>query len=220
MAAKLYYYAATGRANQIRLALAASDVEWEEVNPAAFPPTADDKKLWTEIGGNTTTNVPMLKLADGQVFTQSSAIIRAVARRAGLMPSSEEELNLTDKLLADADDLRDASYKCFVTWGAPQELADEFIATVLPLHLGNIERQLIEGGKDFFVGDEMSIADLSLYDAVTSYGSGRVPGDALEAFPQLKEFVDRVASNPKIKAYLAGPIYSALMKFGPETLGK
>eukprot|EP00555_Chaetoceros_dichaeta_P012951 CAMPEP_0198264132 /NCGR_PEP_ID=MMETSP1447-20131203/14904_1 /TAXON_ID=420782 /ORGANISM="Chaetoceros dichaeta, Strain CCMP1751" /LENGTH=220 /DNA_ID=CAMNT_0043952983 /DNA_START=26 /DNA_END=688 /DNA_ORIENTATION=- len=220
MAAKLYYYAATGKANQIRLAMAASDIEWEEVNATGFPPTPDDTKLWIETGGNTTTNVPMVVLADGTVFTQSSAVIRAIARRGGLMPSSEDQLYLTDKLLADADSLRDESYKCFVTWGAEQELADNFIAKVLPLHLGNIERQLIEGGKEFFVGDEMSIADLSLYDAVTSFGSGRVPGDALEAFPQLKEFVHRVASNPKIAAYLAGPIYSALLKFGPESLGK
>ena len=210
--------AATGRGNQIRLALAASNIEWEEI-PATFPPTADDKKEWQEIGGNTTTNVPMLKLADGQVFTQSSAVLRAVARRGGLMPSSEQDAYLTDKLLADAEDLRSASYKCFVTWGAPQELADEFIATVLPLHLGNLQRQLVAGKNNFFVGEELSIADISVYDAVTSFGSKREP-TALLAFPELKDWVERVESHPAIEAFLSGPVYQGLGKFGSETLGK
>ena len=35
--AKLYYYKASGRANQIRLCLAASGIEWEEVNPVFVP---------------------------------------------------------------------------------------------------------------------------------------------------------------------------------------
>merc|ERR1712008_285728 len=142
--------------------------------------------------GNTTTNVPMLEMADGRVFTQSSAVLRAVGRMGGLMPleSDEDGLYKTDKLIADADDLRSLAYASFVTWGAEQKVADAFIETDLPRHLGNLERQLGDG--DFFVGEKLSIVDITVYDAVTSYGSNRVPGDALKEFPMLKAFVGRV----------------------------
>jgi len=222
MSAKFYYFAATGRGQQIRLALAAAGIDYEEINPGAFPPTQEDKDTWQAIGGNTTTNVPMLQLADGKAFTQSSAVLRAVARLGGLMPPADDDDKMyrTDKLIADADDLRNEAYKTFVNWGLPQEAADAFISTVLPCHLGNLERQLIEGGNDFFVGEELTIADVTVYDAVTTFGSGRVPGDALADFPHLKALIGRVEESPKIKAFLAGPHYAALMKFGPETLGK
>ena len=97
-------------------------------------------------------------MGDGKVFTQSGAVLRAVGRMGNLLPKDNDGLYTTDKLIEDAEDLRTASYKCFISWGASQESADEFIATVLPLHLGNIERQLKESSGDFFLGDSLSLA--------------------------------------------------------------
>jgi hypothetical protein len=67
MAAVLYYYPACGRANQLRLALAEAGIAWKDEYPAGFPPTPEEVANWTSIGGNLTTNVPMLKTADGSV---------------------------------------------------------------------------------------------------------------------------------------------------------
>eukprot|EP01063_Lacrimia_lanifica_P006681 TRINITY_DN14194_c0_g1_i1.p1 TRINITY_DN14194_c0_g1~~TRINITY_DN14194_c0_g1_i1.p1 ORF type:complete len:218 (+),score=86.68 TRINITY_DN14194_c0_g1_i1:46-699(+) len=217
MPAKLYYYRATGRGNQVRLALACAGIEWEDVCPAGFPPTEEDKAGWRAIGGNTTTNVPMLQLEDGRVFTQSSAVLRAVGRIGKLMPSDEANAYLTDKLIADADDYRTIAYKSFVPWGASQETADAFISTDTPLHFGNLERQLAH---DFYCGSELTLADITVYDAVTSYGAGRIPGDAFADFPKLKAWAARVAAHPPIAKYLAGEQYAGVMKFDPSTLGK
>jgi len=57
---KLHYHAAHGRGQQIRYTLAAGGIEFEDVCPAGFPPTALETSIWTKIGGNSTTNVPML----------------------------------------------------------------------------------------------------------------------------------------------------------------
>mmetsp|Transcript_23996 Transcript_23996/g.48561 ORF Transcript_23996/g.48561 Transcript_23996/m.48561 type:complete len:220 (-) Transcript_23996:196-855(-) len=219
MVAKLYYYAAGGRAMQIRLTLAASGIPFEDVCASAFPPSAEDRAMWTAIGKNTTTNVPMVVMDDGAVYTQSSAALRAVARRGRLMPTNDEELYTVDKLIADADDLRAAAYKTFVVWGAPQEEADKFISTVLPTHLENFERQLKGSSGDYFVGDKLTVADLTVYDAVVNFGANRVPG-ALDDFKALKAWTERVEHNSVIKVYLASKEYSKLYKFGPETLGK
>ena len=80
--------------------------------------------------------------AGDKFYSQSSAVIRVAARKAGLMPSDEEELYTTDKLIADAEDLRTKAYASFVTWGASKESADIFLNEVMPLHFGNLERQL------------------------------------------------------------------------------
>eukprot|EP00592_Proboscia_alata_P006269 CAMPEP_0194357792 /NCGR_PEP_ID=MMETSP0174-20130528/5232_1 /TAXON_ID=216777 /ORGANISM="Proboscia alata, Strain PI-D3" /LENGTH=232 /DNA_ID=CAMNT_0039127963 /DNA_START=111 /DNA_END=809 /DNA_ORIENTATION=+ len=222
--AKLYYYGAAGRANMIRLTLAASGIEWDDIKPAAFPPTPEEKAHWRSIGKNTTTNVPMLVTSDGRVYSQSTAVLRAVARMGKLYPDTEEgseyELYLVDKIMADADDLRSVAYGTFVNWGASQESADAFIDTTLELHMGNLERQL-EG--EYFVGSKMSVVDISVYDAVMSFGIGRVPqGHAtiLPKYPKLQALTKRVESHEKIQTYLASEANLSIYKFGPETLGK
>ena len=67
MTSVLYYYPACGRANQLRLALAEAGIAWKDEYPQGFPPTAEEVANWTSIGGNLTTNVPMLKTADGSM---------------------------------------------------------------------------------------------------------------------------------------------------------
>ena len=102
----------------------------------------------------------MLEMPDGKTLTQSQAILRAIARIGGLLPNDQDGLYLTDKLMEDASDLREASYKCFVSWGAPQEAADAFIDTVLPKQLGNLERQLKQSDGNYFIGDSLTLADV------------------------------------------------------------
>lgn len=161
----------------------------------------------------------MLELPDGRVYTQSGAVLRAIGRKGNLLPADDEGFYRVDKLIEDAEDLRGASYKSFVPWGATQEAADAFVETVLPLHLGNLERQLKQSSGGFFVGDSLSLVDVACYDAVVNFGSNRVP-TALEAFPELTAWKGRVEANEGIKAYLASEAYAGLGKFGPETLGK
>ncbi|KAL7469073.1 hypothetical protein ACHAXS_009329 [Conticribra weissflogii] len=220
MPASLYYYKATGRANAIRLALAAANIPFNDVYPeGGFPPSDKEKAEWRKLGRNTTTNVPMLQMDDGKVYTQSQAILRFVGRTGNLMPQNESDLFLVDKLLEDAEDLRKESYKCFIPWGAPQESADAFIEKVLPLHLGNLERQLKESSGGYFIGNSLTLADVAVYDAVVNFGSIRVP-TALDDFADLNAWKERVEKHEGIQKYLKSDAYADLMKFGPETLGK
>ena len=216
--AKLYYFSATGRGNQIRLALAAAGIEFEDVT-TAWPPSDEQRQEWAKIGGNTTTNVPMLAFDDGRVFTQSSAIVRAVARMGGLMPTSDEELYVVDKILADCEDLRTLAYSSFSAFGASQEKADAYIDGGFAKHAGNLERQL--GDNDYFVGGKLSIADISVYDACVNYGTATIPGDALKDQPKLKALIKRIEAHPGICKYLGGEQFaSIIMKFSPALLGK
>lgn len=214
--AKLYYFSATGRANAIRFAMAASNIKFEDIN-ANFPPSPEDVALWQKLGGNTTTNVPMLEFPDGKVYTQSSAVLRAVARRGGLMPSSDDDLYMVDKLLADAEDLRQEAYKSFPMFGASKESMEKFKADAFPKHASNLERQL--GGNDFFIGSELTVADVAVYDAIVNFGTARMKEDALEKLPALKKWVKRVEENEGIAAYLASDQWKNVeFKFDQSTL--
>jgi glutathione S-transferase len=217
---KLYYYKATGRANQIRLTLAAANIDFVDVHPASFPPTPEEKEGWRKLGGNTTTNIPMLQIGD-KCYSQSLAVLKVAARLGGLVPSeaNQEDAYITDKLIADSEDFRIEAYKSFVTWGATKEAADRFINEVVPLHFGNIERQLKEKGSDFFVGDKLTVADIAIYDAVINFGESRIPGDSLSEFAALKAWTKRVEASPGIAKYLLSEQYAGLMKFDESTLG-
>ncbi len=220
MVNKLHYYPATGRAHALRLALSAGGIEWEDTFPdGGYPPSEEQVLKWRAIGGNTTTNVPMLEMEDGRVFTQSSAILRAIGRMGSLLPSSDEDLYLVDKLIADAEDLRSAAYKSFVNWGASQDAVKEFMETSFPKHVGNLDRQL--GSKEYFVGDSLSLADIVAYDAIVNFGTGRYPEDMkpLESFPKLEEWIKRVESNEGIASYLGSDKYAKIYKFDKATLG-
>jgi len=217
---KVYYYKATGLANQIRLALAAANIEFTDEYPTGgFPPSPEDKETWKKIGGNSTTNVPMLTIGD-KVYTQSMAVMMVIARKADLLPKNDEEaLHRTDKLLSDAQDFRTAAYKSFVNWGADQETADNFINNVVPLHFGNIERQLKEANSTFFCGETLTIADVSIYDALVNFGTSRLPFDVMGDYPALKAFVSMVEKNEGIAKYLKSEQFAGLMKFDKSSLG-
>lgn len=211
---KLFYYNATGRANHIRLTLAAANIPFEEENPKGYPPSSEQKEKWRKLGRNTTTNVPMLQLGD-KYYTQSSAILRLVARKGGLMPdeSNHEAMYTMDKLIADAEDFRLEAYKSFVLWGASDRDVYHFINKTAPLHFENMERQLKESGTDFFLGNGLTVADVAIYDAVVNFGTSRIPGDSLKKYSVLKEWVKRVESNPGISSYMKSEQYKSLAKF-------
>lgn len=77
---------------------------------SSYPPTAEEKATWLALGKNTTTNVPMLTIGD-KVYTQSSACLRVVARKGGLMPVDEDLQYQVDNLIAAVDDFRSAAYR-------------------------------------------------------------------------------------------------------------
>jgi len=222
MKAKLYYYKANGRANQIRLCFAAANIEWEESHASAYPPTPEEVASWRSIGGNTTTNVPMVVLTNDngkeEVYCQSSAIIRAIGRKANLMPpTNDDHLHYClDKIIADAEDLRSEAYKTVVEFGATQETVNQFVDTKLPNHLENFERQLTD---DWFAGPSITVADCAAYDVIVCYSLERVPSIDRNSYPKLKAWIDRFEQNEGIVKFHDSSSYKeSLYKF--QTISK
>ena len=233
---KLHYFNATGRANQIRIALAAGGVTWED-ELYNFPPTTEARAKWSELtGGNSTFGVPILTVAEGtdqqRVYLQSSAVLRKAGRLGDLKmtlkddPDGDQALYLTDRAIADADDLRSASYRAFVIFGSTQDKADAFAKEVFPKHVKNLEKQLVSAKGDYFGGSStLSVADATLYDAIVFFGRNIITGiegveDPTQS-PAIKAWIERVESNPRIKAYLESDQFKNIqMKFTKVVLGR
>merc|ERR1711939_229765 len=106
-----------------------------------------------------------------------------------LRPTDDEEAYLCDKILADVEDVRNASIKAIARFGATEEAQRNYMTNILPLHLGNLERQL--GDNDYFVGNKLSVADISAYDLFRHNCLAMVP-KILGKLPKLAAFVERM----------------------------
>jgi glutathione S-transferase len=102
-------------------------------------------------------------------------------------------------------------------FGATAEAQKDFHDNQLPKHLGNIERQL--GDNDYFVGNKMSVADITVYDFCRSYAINMVP-DALEKFPKLSAWFVRMQANDDIAAHESSERFKGYMKFSPIEMCK
>lgn len=231
---KLHYFCATGRGNHIRLALAAGGIPFED-EFGSFPPTPEDRAKYSKLtNGNTTFSVPILTLDEGtdaqKVYIQSSAVLRKANRMGDLKMTltddsdGDREAYLTDRAIADADDLRKAGYGGFVWLGATKEVADKYAKVVLPKHVKNLENQLVSAGGDYFGGSStLSIADVTLYEAIVFFGLNIIAGaEGIEdpCGPAMKAWIDRVGSDPRIKAYLEGDQYKKILgRFNKSSIG-
>jgi len=220
---KLYYWPATGKAHAIRLCLAEVGVEWEDVvfdkenkdlpvyASATSLPTHASTKSYTdfcamcrEMGGNFTTNLPMLEV-EGKFYTQSHAVYRFVARKTGLYPKRIEDGYVVDNILAHVEDARKASYDILFAGGTAQDFLDK-----TSKHVANLERLL--GDADFFLPDVFTLADILVFDLLHNFYKAQVP-TVLEGHPRLSAFYDRVAGRTNIAAYLASEQCARIDKF-------
>ena len=78
---------------------------------------------------------------------------------------------------------------------------EELAQTLVPRHLGNLERLLGQHGGLWFTG-HFSLADVRVADLCLHLFAPSLPG-CLEDFPRLASLVTRVKARPRIAAYLA-----------------
>lgn len=189
---KLIYFNGKGRAETIRLVLAAAGVNYEDkrIEKADWPAL----KPTTPWG-----SLPLLEV-DGKTIGQSMAIARYVAREACLAGKCGVDQALVDSIVDSITDLREKFISLMFTAdeSAKEKGLVKFNEETLVTSLGNLDKAL--GGKNYFVGDKLSLADLHFYgvfEAIVGFNAG-----ALKGHPKLKDLFDRVASNAKVAEYL------------------
>eukprot|EP01087_Luapelamoeba_hula_P007681 TRINITY_DN187_c0_g1_i1.p1 TRINITY_DN187_c0_g1~~TRINITY_DN187_c0_g1_i1.p1 ORF type:complete len:218 (+),score=48.27 TRINITY_DN187_c0_g1_i1:40-693(+) len=208
----LTYFNLSIRAEVPRLILVLNEVDYEFVGVTDWR-TSKAERLAT--GLYTFSQMPLYQEPGGFSLVQSNAIIRYLAKKYNLSGSSVQEEAKIDVINEGVVDLTYAIYKVVFYTPAGEQREEgkaKFVKDTLPKLLGHFEAVLAKNndGTGYLVGDKISYADLSFFDA-TKF---------LQQFPGASEFlqekaplcaglVRRVGEIPQIKAYLDSNPYGA-----------
>ena len=193
---RLTYFNARGRAEVSRLIFAAVGQQFEDVRI--------EMNEWPSFKSQTPLGqMPVLEY-EGVQLPQSLSIARFLAKQFQMAGRDHFEQAKVD---AVADTLSDPLAKfASIRWEKDEtkkkEAYRKFFAEELPSHLKNLETlaKLYSGGGPFFVGNQLTWADLYFYDAAESLL--QADATALNQFPWLKRNRQEVERIPKINAYL------------------
>ncbi|XP_077985260.1 hematopoietic prostaglandin D synthase-like [Glandiceps talaboti] len=192
---QLIYFNSRGRAEMTRLIFAAAGVEYDDVR--------FEQEQWeTEkaTGRYPFDQIPILKV-DGYILAQSRAIARFVAKEHGLAGKDNLENAKIDVIVDVLEDVL-VDFLDFFFFETDEEkkkvLESKYNTNRVPVSLRGLEKLLKDnnGGDGYFVGDDLSWADLAFL-AQMDYD---VPRNAtlLDDYPKLKALRERVMALPKI----------------------
>ncbi|XP_005104565.2 glutathione S-transferase 1-like [Aplysia californica] len=192
---KLMYFDGMGRAEFIRLVFAAAEVPFEDVR-FTHQEWPKYKKL-APFG-----QAPYLEVAS-KSYGQSVAIATYLAREFGLHGKNNLEGLAVDQVLGLIQDLIQFGIKIYheKEKGKRDELIQGFKDVHQPQFLGYFEKLLSDNGTGYLVGNDLSLADIAVFDVVTGW-LGTYMGP-IDDFPLVKALVDKVWERDGIKSYMA-----------------
>jgi len=189
------------RAEVSRLALYLGDVEFENRHPSR-----DEFRAAKSDGSLPFGQMPIM-IVDGETIAQTGAIARFCGKLSGLYPADALAAAKVDQLIDAATDI---TTKVSPTMRIQDEAAKmaarrALAEDTLPTWFGYLEALLPEGDDAFFVGDNMSIADLAIWRLMGWFTGGfldGIPATVVEAFPRLMAHSERVGSHPKVSQWM------------------
>lgn len=138
-------------------------------------------------------------------LTQSTAILRHVARKAKLTGENDAEQAKLEMLEQQAIDLRQAFTGLCYNKPQFEQLRPEFVKSI-PDKLKPWSVYL--GEKKFLAGDRLTYVDFLLSDVLSIYQT--FEATAFTGFPNLASYVQRVESLPAIAKYHGSGVYHKL----------
>ena len=192
------------RAEVSRLALHLSGIPFEDIRPSRAEFMAMKNSGELPYG-----QLPVLDV-DGVRIAQSVAIARLCGQVSGLYPKDD----LLDQ--ARVDELLDTCTQLSNILGSSMSIKDteekmrarhKLGTKVLPKWLGFIEKRLnANPTSDYFVGDQLSVADLAIWRILGWLTGGildGIPTNLLEAHPQLKSHYQRIDQLEGVRSWMA-----------------
>ncbi|KAI8146452.1 glutathione S-transferase [Fennellomyces sp. T-0311] len=145
--------------------------------------------------------LPFIETQDGKRFFSSTAILRFLAKKLGMLDGLSDE---DEEFLDAIQDLLKDWYIMFavhiVGSIALPEKKVEFLRTTLPSQVARFERLLGVHGGPYILGSKISHVDYFLFHTVDDQRP--IIGD-LKAYPRIAKFLETFEERPNIKKYLA-----------------
>ncbi len=142
-------------------------------------------------------NLPYI--VDGNVkMSEHLPIMRYIARKHGLNPTTEEETILSDQTESFIFDIR---FRFYLVAYAPAELFDAKKAEWLEVTYRKLKylNNLLETN-DYVTGSRLTYVDVYVYDCLLLFRA--FEPELITKNPNLARFIETIDKHPKIAAYL------------------
>ena len=194
--ARLTYFRGRGRAETTRWMLAAAEIPFECVALR----DGDELRALRATNKLMFNQLPLLEIG-GENLTQSIALVQYVARAGGLYGDTIADAARCDMVHGVCKDLAGPPMaRCFQE---DQAAALAKMDTTLKKFGPYLER-LVDDESGFIVGSRLSMADVLVAEALTSYLEC-IDG-CLDPFPKLKALREKVVDLPGVRKYLQSPM--------------
>mmetsp|Transcript_38466 Transcript_38466/g.46414 ORF Transcript_38466/g.46414 Transcript_38466/m.46414 type:complete len:228 (-) Transcript_38466:410-1093(-) len=220
---KLTYFNIEAAAEKIRLAMVLTKTPFED--------NRVDFKDWGAMKPTTPFGqLPLMEIDGGDPITQSFAMLRYIGLTkktsdgGSLYPvDNPSKILEIEEMIGLCDDMQKSWQPALyigmrhTTYGYPEdwnpdeksakvkEMRDKWIGTELPRFAGYFSDRLNKSGA-FLCGDKITLADCVLLPQLRYYTKGvadHVPGNCLEPYTAITEYMKRVQEVPEIKEWYA-----------------
>lgn len=205
---KLTYFNGRGRAELSRLIMAQAGIAYQDIRV--------DFQDWQNIKeGTLFGSMPFLEY-DGELIGQSMTIARFLARKAGLGGTNELQQAKAEMMVEFFKDFTDGYPKMMFCKDPVEkaEMAENFCGKFLPAHMKRAEGLLEKNGGKYFVGSDLTFADLAFFDnanklldpgflAFTGFEDKWDRLNYLKDYPLLADLKKRVEMNAGIQDWLS-----------------
>jgi glutathione S-transferase len=146
---------------------------------------------------------------DDKVIAQTGAIARFCGKLSGLYPNDDPlQAAEVDQVIDAATDITNLFSASMREKDVARKMAlrEALAHGKLPIWLGYLERLLVQNGKTgFFVGQQLTIADLAIWRLVDWLTGGildGVPQNVVDPFPLLKHHHAEIGNLAKVKEWM------------------
>jgi prostaglandin-H2 D-isomerase / glutathione transferase len=218
----IYVDTAFWRAEIGRIALHIGGVEFDDarISREEFLRSKDSGKL------DDGTIIPFREIpclnVDGQSISQTGGISRFCGKLSGLYPKDNAiEAALIDQVIDMATDINVLLSPSGLETDEDRKksMREELAQGAMARKISFLEELLENGEGDWFVGEQITIADIAVWRLLGWLSSGMVdyiPVSLLADFPNLKRVCSNVGNHPKVKEWIemTYPENYALGNFG------
>ena len=204
----IYFNFPFWRAEVARISLFIGNVPFEDKRI-----TGDDFSLIKESGEmKDGTKVPFSQMPvlviDGETIAQTGAIARVCGKLGGLYPEDIIKAGQVDQIIDAATDIN-ILIRPSMRENDPvkrKELRIELSNNDLPRYFGYLDHLISQNNSNYFVGDEMTIADIAIWRLIGWIASGvidDIPQTIINKFTNLKNLCLLVNKDKNIKEWVS-----------------
>ena len=194
------------RAEVARLPLFMSNIDFED-----FRITSDDNKFIKENGKlKDGTIIPFRQLPvlvlKGQSIAQTGAIARICGKISGMYPEDMIEAGKVDQVIDTVTDINELINPSMRenNPAIKKQMRVDLSKGALPQYFGYLEEILKSNNSGWFVGNEMTIADIAVWSLLGWIAQGvldDIPQDLSKSFERLTHLFNEISKQPSVQEW-------------------